>query len=80
MTEQERRALIRTVRARAKDQRLRKALEGALRHPDLVRARVTRAGILLEGPGGITGCHWSGVESAGARLTARRLAAIGLGV
>ena len=38
----------------------RRALLAALKHPDLVRARCTSSGVLLEGPGGIVSTHLSG--------------------
>lgn len=52
--------ICRKVTRGCRDQVKRRALLAALRSPELVRARLTTHGILLEGPGGIVSTHLSG--------------------
>lgn len=52
--------MARRIRNGCTDKTKRRALLAALKHPDLVRARLTAHGVLLEGPGGIVSTHLSG--------------------
>lgn len=70
--ERVRRGLRRSVKGPKRD-----ALLAALAHPDLVRARRTTSGLLLEGPRGIMSTHLSNGDHK-SDATLRDLRRIGL--
>lgn len=59
MSAEQRTRLCTSLRRRCRDKALREVLVLALRHPDLVNAKFTKSGILMQGPFGSVTSHFT---------------------